>query len=317
MRAVLAALFALSCYAASINEQFNGRWDIAVKPDVRPRAWWLEISGAGLETLKGRFVGAPGGRLDEVPRLSIFDGELRFSFERRYHPELKELQKGLYWARLEGGKLRGTFEIEGEPASYLEWTGVRAPTLTEKDDGSWKRGDIVNLFDGRDLAGWSPLAPGKPFGWIVREGALANTITGTDLVSDRKFWNFDLHVECRVGPRGDSGIGLRGRYELQIRDDFARPPSKNTNGAIYGRLAPATNPSRPAGEWQTFDIRLIGAQVSVTLNGVRIIDKGMIDGLTAIAGDPNEGEPGPIILQGDHGLIEFRKLVLYPLTKSH
>src|SRR5581483_7338521 len=115
---------------------------------------------------------------------------------------------------------------------------------------------------------------------------------------------------------GTSGIGLRGRYEVQIADDIGRPPSAFSNGAIYGRIAPVINASRDPGEWQTFDIRLVGRQVTVSVNGVKVIDRQTIDGLTPIAIDANEGDPGPILLQGDHGTVEFRKVVLYPLNKT-
>ena len=304
------------CIAASLDDQqFNGRWDITVSGDPHPHAWWLEVSGAGTDTVKGKFVGAPGGQLDEIPKISIFDGEMRFSFERRYHRDQKQVEKGLYWARLEAGKLKGTFEIEGETSSYLEWTGLRAPPLPDKDDGSWKRGDPINLFNGRDLTNWLPPATTPP-GWTVKRGVLTNLPGAADLISEKKFQNFDLHVEYLIGPRSNSGIGLRGRYEVQIFDDYGRPPSVHGNGALYSRVTPSVNASKPPGEWQTFDIRLIGRQVSVSLNGLKIIDKATIDGLTAIAIDANEADPGPIVLQGDHGLVEFRKIVLFPLSKG-
>src|ERR1700682_4124367 len=149
MRLFWAAVFALACNASTIeDQQFNGRWDITVKGDGGARAWWLEVSGAGTETVKGKFVGAPGGQVDDIPKISVYDSELRFTFDRHYRreprPNVRDprtTQKGLYWARLENGKLKGTFEIEGDPASYLEWTGVRAPTINDKDDGTWKKGD--------------------------------------------------------------------------------------------------------------------------------------------------------------------------------
>src|SRR5207248_3824638 len=125
---------------------------------------------------------------------------------------------------------------------------------------------------------------------------------------------FALHVEYKIGAGSNSGIGLRGRYEVQIADDAGKQPSVHGNGAVYGRIAPVVNASKDPGEWQTFDIRLVGRQVTEYLNGIRIIDRQTIDGLTAIAIDANEADPGPILLQGDHGIVEFRKLVLYPLT---
>ena len=309
----VAAAWACSCYGAIDDQQFNGRWDISVNSAPAPRAWWLEVSGAGTTTLKGKFVGAPLGQLDEIPRLSISDGELRFALEGRFHRERAE--KGIYWARLEDGKLKGTFEIEGDPSSYLEWTGVRAPALPEKDDATWKRGDPVILFDGRDLNGWQSAVPGHPAGWIVKDGNLQNAGNAANLTSEKKFWNFSLEAEFRLLPHGNSGIALRGRYEVQLVDDFEKPPSNHGSGSILGRIAPSTNAINPAGEWQTLAVRLVGRQVTLVLNGIRVIDKQVIDGPTAIAMDANESEPGPILLQGDRGQVEFRKLVVYPLNK--
>ncbi len=136
---MLIAVCAIGCCAASIDDQkFNGRWDISVNGAPPQRAWWLEVSGAGTPALKGKFVGSPVGLLDEIPKLSISDGELRFALDSRYRKEHQQ-EKGLYWARLDDGKLKGTFEIEGDPSSYLEWIGVRAPVIPDKDDGTWKK----------------------------------------------------------------------------------------------------------------------------------------------------------------------------------
>jgi hypothetical protein len=296
VRLVFTAVWAICCLAASDDQQFNGRWNITVN-------------------LKGKFVGAPGGQLDDIPRLSISDGEMRFAFERRYNREQKNPQKGIYYARIEEGKLKGTFEIEGDPSSYLEWSGVRAPALPDRDDGSWKKGEPVSLFDGHDLMGWLPQIPLRPLGWSVKDGMLINSAVSNNLVSEKKFWNFILHTEFRIGPRSNSGIGLRGRYELQIVDDFDRPPSIHGSGAIFDRIAPTMNAGDLPGEWQSIDVRLVGRQVTIVLNGVKVIDKQTIDGLTAIAMSANEAEPGPITIQGDRGPIEIRKMIAYPLTK--
>ena len=317
MRVVFVAACALGCCAASIDDQqFNGRWDINVNGLPSPRAWWLEVSGAGTNTLKGKFVGAPIGQLDEIPKLSISDGELRFALEGRFRQQ-RTPEKGLYWARLEDGKLKGTFEIEGDPSSYLEWTGIRAPAIPDKDDGTWKKGDPVVLFDGHDLNGWQTAAPGHPSGWIVKDAVLTNTANAINLVSEKKFFNFSLEGEFRILPHSNSGIALRGRYELQLLDDSDKPASNRGSGAILGRLAPSLNAAYPAGDWQTISVRLIGRQVTEVFNGIRVMDRLNIEGPTGIALDANESEPGPILLQGDRGQVEFRKLVVYPLIKQH
>jgi hypothetical protein len=290
------------------DEGFNGRWNIQVQDEARNRAWWLEVTGAGTPAPKGRFVGAPGGGMDDVPNLSVRNGELSFSFNRKYG----DATRGNYRARLVGGKLQGIFEAGPQK---LKWTGTRAPLIKDRDDGSWKEGNPVQLFNGKDLSGWVPVVAGRELGWTVKDGLMTNVAGANNLQTTSKFWNFKLHVEYRLGERSNSGIGLRGRYEVQILDDYGRPPNTHTNGALYSRIPPRINASRKPGEWQTFDIGLVGRQVTVVLNGTSIIDKGEIEGLTAVATDPNEAEPGPISIQGDHGPVEIRSLVLTPLIR--
>lgn len=312
---MLLAACAFSCLAATTDDQFNGRWDIAVNGLSSPRGWWLEVSGAGTSNLKGKFVGAPVGQIDEIQKLSISDGELRFALQNRYRRE-RGPEKGLFWARFDDGRLKGTFEIEGDPSSYLEWTGVRAPLLADKDDATWKRGDAVILFDGHDLTGWQTVGSVRTLGWMVKkDGVLTNGIGNTNLVSEKKFFNFALDVDFRIGQHGNSGVALRGRYEVQLVDDVDHPASNRGSGAIMGRITPLVNAAKPAGEWQTLSVRMVGRQVTVTLNGIRVIDRQSIDGPTDIAMDTNEADPGPILLQGDRGSVAFRKIVVYPLVK--
>jgi hypothetical protein len=312
----LAGLLSLTMAAA--DRDFNGRWNITVPNESRARVWWLEVSGAGTPNVSGRFVGAPGGQLDTIPRIAINDGELEFVFERHYAaPRSAPPNRGIYRARIVEGRLQGTFDVEGVPGRALNWTGVRAPEIAETDDGSWKPGAPVEVFNGRDLTGWRSRLPNREIGWSVKDGLLNNgTTPAPDLVSDAKFWNFALHVEYRIGKGSNSGIGLRGRYEIQIYDDFGKEPSLHGNGAVYSRIVPAKNASYAPGEWQTMDIRLVGRTVTVVLNDQKIIDRQLIEGLTAIASDPREDQPGPLILQGDHGPVEFRKITVTPLTRK-
>lgn len=316
---VLAAWVALAGIAA--DKDFNGRWNISVPNEPRARAWWLEVAGAGSPKIAGKFVGAPGGQLDAIPNIAVKNGELEFSFERRYvnpgQGGSNAMNKGIYRARLVGGKLEGSLDIDGYPDRRLTWTGTRAPAIAETDDGSWKPGEPVRLFNGKDLSGWRSRLPDREIGWRVTEGLLNNGPTpAPDLISEAKFWNFALHVEYRIDKGSNSGIGLRGRYEVQIYDDYGQKASLHGNGAIYSRIAPARNASLPPGEWQTLDIRLVGRTVTVVLNDVKVIDRRIVEGLTAMAANPDEAEPGPLILQGDHGPVEFRKITLTPLTRG-
>jgi hypothetical protein len=299
---LLAFAFVATGFAA--DSGFNGRWDIRVLNEPRNRAWWLEVTGAGTPQIKGRFVGFPGGDMNDIQKIWIDRGVLHFTFDRQnVHQE--------YSAKLAGNKLEGTFTQNDRT---LNWVGERAPEIKEKDDGTWREGKPIALLNGKDLSGWHGLVPGKDLGWTVHDGMLSSTGGANNLETDGKYWNFKLHVEYRVGPHSNSGIGLRGRYEVQILEDAGRPIDRHSNGALYSRILPTENVSKAAGEWQTYDIRLVGRDVTITLNG-KMITKGVIEGLTAIASDPDEGKPGPITLQGDHGPVDFRSIVLTPLVK--
>jgi len=308
------------------DRDYDGRWDITVGGKLQGRAlweefdkigadqrglvWWLEVEGAGTPTPKGRFVTAFRGDVNVIEQIAVRDGELVFGFNRGG-------KKLLYQARLVNGKLEGTFQIAGQTRPPIVWTGVRAPVLADKDDGTWREGKPISLFNGKDLSGWQPTMSHAE-GWEVKDGLLVLTGSSAEnnLVSKEKFWNFALHVEFKPGPKSNSGIGLRARYEVQILEDFGRPAFNHGNGSLYGFIVPSENASKPADEWQAFDIRLVGRQVTVVLNGKTIIDKQEIPGLTAMAVDANEAEPGPILLQSAKGPVAFRNIVLRPLVKK-
>ena len=141
---------------------------------------------------------------------------------------------------------------------------------------------------------------------------MVNAEPGNNLISERKFGDFKLHAEFRYPKGSNSGLYLRGRYEVQIEDSFGEDPECHRMGGVYGFLTPCTNAARPPQEWQAYDITLVGRTVTVHLNGERIIDRQSIPGITGGALDCHEGEPGPLMIQGDHGPIEFRKLQVTP-----
>lgn len=306
--AVLAALAALAlspAYAA--DSDFNGRWDLEVHKIPADKAWWLEITGAGTPQIRGRFVGFPGGSLNDVPDPKIENGILRFSWvDKRNHLN--------YEIRYVNGALEG--EMTGSQGN-LKFTGRRAPVIDEHDDGTWVKSKAITLFNGKDLSGWTGLKSPEAAGWTVENGILKSTGHADDLITRDKYWNFELHIEYNVAAHSNSGVGLRGRYEVQIIDDLGRPPGLHGTGTLYTRIVPPENYGKPAGEWQTLEIRLVGMEVTGNLNGHKLYNKGVIEGLTGIAFDPFEGQPGALELQGDHGAVEFRNIVLTPLVKRN
>jgi len=173
----------------------------------------------------------------------------------------------------------------------------------------------VALFDGKSLAGWHLRDPKAKNGWAVGNGELAvvESKGNADLVSDRTFQDAKLHVEFNVEPHSNSGVYVRGKYEVQILDNPDEKMALDSHGcgAVYSRIAPRVDATKPAGEWQTYDIIMVGRQITVLLNGTEVV-KGAVEGVTGGAISPFEEEPGPLMLQGDHGKVRFRNLVLTP-----
>jgi hypothetical protein len=173
------------------------------------------------------------------------------------------------------------------------------------------------LFDGTSIAAWDVQDKNKPSGWSVEEGAMTNVPKANNLVSKEQFKDFRIDAEYKVSPKGNSGIYLRGRYEMQVLDDAGAAPGDEVHGhmAIYARTAPTKNVSKPAGEWQTAQVTIVGNCVSAVLNGQTIHNNAKLTGITGGARDAKETEPGPIVIQGDHEKVWFRKVIVTPITK--
>ena len=288
--------------------RYNGRW--VLESESGPMA--MEVRDAGTEKMAGSMIGAVGGRTQPFLESLIVDGRLAFRVARRFESGETVGSETLAW--FDGELLKGETTREDRDGKRV-WTGRRPDAVTDVDGGSWVEQEAVVLFGGADLSEWHTGMPEQLEGWVAQDGILRNVGNADDLVSNRRFWNFRLQVEYRVSAGGNSGIGLRGRYEVQIYDDFGAEPSIHGNGAVYSRIRPSTLASDVYTEWQTFDIRLVGRVVTVELNGTTIIDRQVIEGITAMARDADESERGPILIQGDHGSIEFRRIVVTPLER--
>jgi hypothetical protein len=281
-----------------------GRWDLTVHGAQGDYPSWLEVQQSGRSTLVGSFVGRVGSARP-VSRVEFRDGQVRFAVPPQWEQRPDDQR---FEGRLEGSVLRGeTKDDRGRP---ITWVARRAPSLKRARPPRWD--SPVELFNGKDLAGWGPRSSATKNGWRVRDGVLVNAAPGNDLLTERKFTDFQLHAELRYPGGSNSGIYLRGRYEVQIEDNYGQEPDALTIGAVYGFLTPSVNAARKAGEWQTLDVTLVGRVVTVVLNGERVIDRQTIPGITGGALDSDEGAPGPLVLQGDHGPIEFRRVTLIP-----
>jgi hypothetical protein len=203
-----------------------------------------------------------------------------------------------------GDKLTGV-QQRGDQKTPL--TGMRAPALNRPAPKGWTKPE--SLFNGKDLTGWEPIGDVAHNNWSVKDGMLFNSAHGANLKSARKFDDFKVHFEVNCPDQGNSGFYLRGRYEVQV--DYEADPPERSMASIYGRIAPIPTPTRTPGQWETFDITLVGRTVSEMHNGISVIDNREIEGITGGALDANEGDPGPFYIQGDHtGGLQYRNITV-------
>jgi hypothetical protein len=207
---------------------------------------------------------------------------------------------------VEGGKITGT-QKRGD-TSDTRVTGVRAPELKRPMPKAWSKPEP--LFNGKDLTGWVPVKNPENSHWVAKDGTLLNEAKGSNIRTTRTFDDFKLHIEVRCPDHCNSGIYLRGRYEIQVGSEGGSRP-QNEMGAVYGYFPPAKPMPLASGEWQTFDITLVGRNVTVLRNGVTIHENQELPGITGGALDSNEAEPGPFFLQGDHdGGMAYRNITV-------
>ncbi len=299
---ILLSIFNQS-YAQEYTSPLQGKWDLTVNTGDRVEASWLEVHVSGIKTLVGHFV-AGGGSARPVAKVNFDGKKMSFSIPPQWENSDKDLEvEGV----LENGILTGTM-LSSSGRKYT-WTGVRAPSLVRTAAPVW--GSTISLFNGKNTEGWHG-DPGKKNQWIAENGVLKSPASGTNIITDKKFNDFKLHVELRYPEESNSGIYLRGRYEIQVSDSKGKEPALIEFGAIYGFILPVAMAAKSPGEWQSFDITLVGRLVTVVANGVTIICNQVIPGITGGALDSREGEPGPIMLQGDHGPIEYRNIKITP-----
>ena len=294
----------MMAYAAPADSPGNiiGRWDIRVHQGEREAPSWLEVQLSGVSTLVGRFV-ASGGSARPISRVNFSNGKVSFTIPPQWEREDRDLSVE---GTLQGDSLVGTMVTPN--GKEYSWVGHRAPKLQREAAPVW--GVPVPLFNGHDMNGWHALGNNQ---WVAEGGVLRSPHSGANLVTDGKYNDFRLHIEFRCPKGSNSGVYLRGRYEVQIEDDEGdlHPAFDHLSG-IYGFLTPSENASKGSEVWQSYDITLVGRMVTVVLNGKTVICNQEIPGITGGALDSREGEPGPIYLQGDHGPIEYRNIKITP-----
>jgi len=285
-------------------EDFLGRWDLTLKAPSREYPSWLEITSEAGQ-LKVEMVGR-SGNARQLPKAELSNGQITFVSPKEEEDRKDDM---VFVGKRSGKILVGT--TTGPDGTPWQWTGEKAPSLKRASAPKW--GKPTQLFNGKDLTGWKPSDPNATAKWTVENGTLVSPGHGPELISDAKFQDFKLHVEFNCARGSNSGVYLRGRYELQIEDDPVPEGPTMRTGGIYGFLAASPEQPRKPGEWQTYDITLVGRTVTVLQNGQTIIDQKEIPGITGGALDSHEALPGPIYLQGSEaGHVSFRNITITP-----
>jgi hypothetical protein len=296
----LGTVFSMEAHA-QMSSPMEGRWDITVDMAGKPSPSWLEVRHSGNHTLIGQFVSVSGSARP-ISEVHFKNSKFNFSI-----PPQWENGDGQFTVEgtLQGDKISGSLKTPEEKTH--NWTGVRAPSLRKTTAPAW--GKPVKLTEGNTIKGWHTEGPSQ---WTIQNGILKSEKSGANLITDEKFDDFKLHVEFRIPKGSNSGVYLRGRYEVQVTDGKGLEPAVDQLGGIYGFISPSEMVAKEPGEWQTFDVTLLGRMITLDVNGKRVITNQEIPGITGGALDSNEGEPGPLYIQGDHGPVEYRNIIITP-----
>jgi Domain of Unknown Function (DUF1080) len=290
--------FFMSGVSQAQTSPFVGRWDFNIG---EMKANWLGVTekGSDLEV----WFQPTGGHVHPVKDFKVSGSHISLQVA----PATNKRPAMTWELDAKNGKLIGT-QKQGKETIAL--TGVRAPELKRSAPQRWGKAEA--LFDGKDLNGWEPVGDRAQSHWVVKDGVLLNEAHGANLKTTRKFDDFKLHFEVNCPEPANSGFYLRGRCELQMEYEAnGTEPPERSMGSIYGRIAPSRELPRKPGQWETFDVTLVGRTVTVVRDGVTTIDHREIEGITGGALDANEGEPGPFYIQGDHtGGLKFRNITV-------
>ena len=316
-------VFALGIGSAYGDNPYIGHWALTI-PSGGPG--WLGVEETDGE-LQARILWG-GGSVQPVTSAN-FNGEqlviTREQVQRGGADKGKRITETITATRTGDDLKLVTMKTKpnGKPFARAEFTGKFTVLPVQPDLSKVKFGDPIELFNGQDLTGWKSLNPNAAMGWSVKEGVLANRTyheegkkrSHANIRTEQEFSDFNLTLETRTLKNSNSGIYLRGVYEIQVFESHGKAVNSHNMGALYSRITPSVAAEKPIGQWQTMDITLVDKHVTVVLNGVTIIDNQPALGCTggALWSDPDR--PGPIYLQGNHSDIDFRKMVLRPVVK--
>ena len=316
-------LAAFTINAQDIRKEFFGMWAIDIEDGS---VGWLSVNDD-----KG-FIDAEllwqGGSVLPVSSVYFTDDHTlvvtRSNNVRRNDDRTHVVAQTFTFERT-GNNLTGSLvnpARDGLSVTTRKFAGWRLPDPGPAPDLSKvKYGTPIPLFNGKDLTGWRLINPNQTNGFKVINGELVNDpispegqrISFGNLRTDSEFEDFKLTLEVNIPEGSNSGVYLRGMYEIQVVDSYGKELDPHNMGALYSRITPSVAAEKKPGEWQTMEIILCQRHVTSILNGVKIIDNQPAYGPTGGAIQPDVFKSGPIYLQGDHGKVTFRNIVLTPI----
>lgn len=357
LSALVVAVVAVAGIGAQQNP-YLGRWNITGTGPDSGKIYFLEVKQNG-GTLEGLFLDR-GGHATPVSWIKVENGELQWQYGGGGETLPKPACGPLYRAKLEAGKLIGHHETPGAPCPQsprasarpapaqaaahaaptappapqtVHWVGVRQPVWPPSNaNGTHTYGKpVVIVGPGVGKEVWAGLTPDSSRRacedrWTIEDGVMKN---GTPVPGEtstcnpytkQKFNDFKIDAEFNLDEGQNSGLYLRGRYELQL---MLQTPGRSRPSSypgqlmdIYGWKRADVYAGNPPGEWQVLEAVVVGNHVTATLNGKRVHDNALLPAVTGGALDNDELAPGPIMIQGDHSRVSFRKLVITPITKA-
>jgi hypothetical protein len=311
--------------------EFLGQWTIDIEGgsvgwlEVRQEENYLDADvlwgGGSVLPVSDIFLAA-----DRVLMVQRSDNVVRKSDENK-NPVRTQIVTSWMEITKVGDKINGILlspRRNGLSVDTTLFEGTKLPPVPPAPDlASLKYGTPVSLFNGKDLSGWKLIDEKQTNGFKVVDGALVNDPVQTEgsphisygnLRTVDEFEDFNLKLEVNVPAGNNSGVYLRGMYEIQVVDSYKKELDPHNMGAVYSRIKPTSAAEKPAGEWQSMDITLCQRHATVVLNGVKIIDNQPIFGPTGGAIKSDVFAPGPIYLQGDHGKVSYRNILLTPIV---
>ena len=318
-------LAAFSLNAQDVKKEFFGMWTLEIEDGS---VGWLGVNDskgfldANLLWQGGSVV--PVSTLyfsDDHTLVALITGTARPNTERRY------MAARTFIFERSGNNLIGTLITtrDGMNITKTRFSGWRLADPGQAPDLSKvKYGAPIKLFNGKDLTGWRLINPNQANGFKIINGELINDpvapegqrVSFGNIRTNSEFDDFKLTLEVNIPEGSNSGVYLRGMYEVQVVDSYGKELDPHNMGALYSRITPSVAAEKKAGEWQAMEIILCSRHLTVLLNGTKIIDNKPVYGPTGGAIQADVNKSGPIYLQGDHGKVSFRNIVLTPILNN-